>query len=168
MDDKGFSLIELLVAVAISTMIIASVGQAMVLGMRHYSAANTEATMQERAQIAMNILQDEIIDCTALPVFGSMDGKKTLEIYHGLNGVKKSQVYLDHYDSEAGQYDLLYKVVEDGAEPELLASGIVDFKCTIDDEKASVIVEIEFKEGKRGYKASNSIFMRNFESFTSE
>ena len=167
MNNKGISLIELLVAIAISAIIITAIGQAMVMGMRHYSLANNEATLQERAQIVMNILQDEIVDSTKNPVLDPAsgpleDGKNTntIKLFHGENGELETQVRLRSADPES--YELIYEDLKN-SNSEILASGVKSFRCT--QNGAAIKIEIILVEGKRSYGTSNSVFMRNYESF---
>ncbi len=160
MDDKGFSLIELLIAMAISTIIIASVGQAMVMAMRQYSMSNNEATVQERAQIVMNILHDELIDSMVVPV--SKDGK-SLDIIQGNNRI---MIYLEADPDEEGTYLLKYsRQTGDAAkEIETLSKGVKSFACSLNDNGSAVNIELELKDLNRSYKTSSTIYMRNYQS----
>lgn len=61
-NQKGFSLVELLCAVAILSIVIASVGTSMVVSARSYQRGNAELDLQQKAQITANLLTNLIID----------------------------------------------------------------------------------------------------------
>lgn len=61
-NQKGFSLVELLCAVAILSIVITSVGTSMVVSARSYQRGNTELDLQQKAQITANLLTNLIID----------------------------------------------------------------------------------------------------------
>ena len=165
MNNRGFSLVELLSAIAIAAIVITAIGRAMVVGVKQYSTANTESSLQERAQIIMNILQDEIMDSTDGPVIAedpSYKPNNIINIYHGENGQEKSEVFLTNYDAEKNEYELMYKKNDAS---ERLASGVKSFRCGTNAEKSSIILELELSEGDRSFSVSKSVFMRNHMSF---
>ena len=55
-NQKGFSLVELLCAVAILSIVVTSVGTSMVVSARSYQRSNTELDLQQKAQITANLL----------------------------------------------------------------------------------------------------------------
>ncbi len=61
-DHRGFSLIELLVAIAIGSIVIGAVGGILVLTSRSFASTSAEASMQSMSQIVMNHIQDMTID----------------------------------------------------------------------------------------------------------
>lgn len=63
-DQKGFTLVELLIGVVILSIVTVAVCSFIVIGSRSYAAANTEIMLQQEAQLAMNQISDVIIDTT--------------------------------------------------------------------------------------------------------
>ena len=66
-NNKGFTLVELLVATAIIAIVITAITGFMVVGSRTFASTSAEVNLQHESQLAFNQLQDLIID-TALGV----------------------------------------------------------------------------------------------------
>jgi prepilin-type N-terminal cleavage/methylation domain-containing protein len=63
-DQKGFTLVELLIAVAILSVVTATVAGFIVVGSKTYASANNDITIQQEAQLALNQMSDVMIDTT--------------------------------------------------------------------------------------------------------
>lgn len=63
-DSRGFTLVEMIIAIAILSIVAASITSFIVSGSRSYAASNTEIVVQQEAQLAMNQISDVIIDTT--------------------------------------------------------------------------------------------------------
>ena len=61
MENKGFTLVEIIVCLAIMTIVAGSVGAFIVAGNNSYLRGNKELTLQEEAQLAANQMIDLII-----------------------------------------------------------------------------------------------------------
>lgn len=78
-NNKGFSLIELLVALSILAVISLTLVTFMGSSSRTYTRTSTEATLQAEAQVVANAISDRIIDCTenidySTTVLNNVDG----------------------------------------------------------------------------------------------
>ena len=62
MNDHGFTLVEVLVTVAILGIAIGAIGGFMVVGARSFSSTSSEVNLQYESQLAYNQLQDLIVD----------------------------------------------------------------------------------------------------------
>lgn len=62
--NKGFSLVELIIAVAILVIVIGSVCSFIVISSRNYANGNNDISVQQEAQLALNQMSDVIIDAT--------------------------------------------------------------------------------------------------------
>lgn len=60
--QKGFTLVEIIVSLAIMTIVAGSVGAFIVAGNNSYLRGNKELTLQEEAQLTANQMIDLIID----------------------------------------------------------------------------------------------------------
>lgn len=63
-NQKGFTLVELIIAVAIMSIIALAVGGFMVVGTKSYASANNDINVQQEAQLALNQISDVLIDTT--------------------------------------------------------------------------------------------------------
>lgn len=63
-NQKGFTLVELIIAVAIMSIVLLAVCGFIVVGSRSYASANTDISLQQEAQLALNQISDVIIDTT--------------------------------------------------------------------------------------------------------
>lgn len=63
-NQKGFTLVELIIAVAILAIVTAAVCGFIVVGSRSYASSNTDIMLQQDAQLALNQMSDVIIDTT--------------------------------------------------------------------------------------------------------
>ena len=63
-NQKGFTLVELIIAVAILAIVTLAVCGFIVVGSKSYTSANTDIMLQQEAQLALNQISDVIIDTT--------------------------------------------------------------------------------------------------------
>ena len=63
-NQKGFTLVELIIAVAILAVVTVAVCGFIMVGSRSYTSANTDIMLQQDAQLALNQMSDVIIDTT--------------------------------------------------------------------------------------------------------
>ena len=61
-NSAGFTLVEVLVAVAILGVAVTAIGGFLVSGIRSYSSTSAEAKLQNEAQMALNQIEDIVID----------------------------------------------------------------------------------------------------------
>ena len=63
-NQKGFTIVELLIAIAILSIVIAAVCGFILVGSRSYAAGNSDISVQQEAQLALNQMSDVVIDTT--------------------------------------------------------------------------------------------------------
>lgn len=63
-DQRGFTIVELLIVVAILSIVILSVCGFILVGSRSYVSANSDISVQQEAQLALNQMSDVLIDTT--------------------------------------------------------------------------------------------------------
>lgn len=66
MNNKGLSLVELLVALAVSSIVLAGLSFLMINVMKLYARTNANVELQNEAQTAMNLVLDNIMDASGL------------------------------------------------------------------------------------------------------
>lgn len=76
-DQRGFTIVELLIAVAILSIVVASVCGFILVGSNSYAAANSDINVQQSAQLALNQMSDVLIDTTRSVNYMGYDGGGT-------------------------------------------------------------------------------------------
>ncbi len=165
--NRGYSLIELIVTIAIASILVIVVGTVMVSSATSYSAANAEATVQTRAQIVMNQIEDLVIDTRGGVDYGYMSGAdsvawgnlkdsedmsqpygKRLRLYNVYTGSKtKKQVCELEWKSD--DKTLLYREYDsaDGenvtsSTEELLSENVSDFACDLTEVSTNRVLKV--------------------------
>ena len=115
-NRKGFTIVELICSIAIFSIIMTSVGSALVISARSYRNGNTELGVQQQAQIASNLLTNLIIDSDK--VVQASDGKLVVE--------KMESGGLVTYTVELRGGELIYYTSTDSTE-RTLAENITGF-----------------------------------------
>lgn len=189
-DQKGFTLVELLVAVAIAAIVGGAVLGFMVVGARSFSSTSAEVNLQHEAQLAFNQLQDMIID-TAVGIdymYGSVETEENLVsseigipagaafkklrmyntdvIYEIVWSRAESRLYYNEYNAiESTDSDGNEIIIKGGAkaEKERMADDITDFSVDLTrmESKRIVRVDMEFSRSEKIYRSSHNITLRN-------
>lgn len=119
-DNKGFSLVELLIAVAIAAIVGGSVFGFMTVGAKTFGQTSTDVHLQNEAQLAFNQIQDLVID-TVVGLdyvyitgddFGDDSNKVVTdaEIPVGVKG--KKLIMYNNYGSGRDIYEIVWKADE--------------------------------------------------------
>lgn len=160
-NQKGFSLIELIVAIAILTIVGAAVVGFCMSGTNSYKTVSTEVDLQYEAQLAVNQLSDLLIDANHGVGFDSAN--QTLYIYND------SVAYAIVFESANQQLMLKkYNVTTDSVTLEssnLMAEYVTAFSAVIPTEDKSsrqmVNLTITFKKDDKSYLGEKNVTLRN-------
>lgn len=81
-DQRGFTIVELLIAIAILAIVVAAVCGFILVGSRSYASANSDISVQQEAQLALNQMSDVLIDTTRSVNYAGYDasGKPVLAL----------------------------------------------------------------------------------------
>ena len=174
LNNKGFTLAELVVAFAILAVVMLSVGFAIGTGSRTYGKIAADINLQYESQLAMSQLQEYIIDCNAC-VGVSPDGGSLYIVNKTESGcdifkfAKKSdgdelwfyKAAADAFDPAAPDFSA---VVFDAGQP--MSSYVESFSAAVsvlpDTMKAaSVVVTIRYASGGETYNGCQTFALRN-------
>ena len=72
--NKGFSLVEILVALAVGSIVLAAVTMLIIMGVNNYRKETANASAQNEANIAMNQIADNIMEADCFTVKENSDG----------------------------------------------------------------------------------------------
>lgn len=142
-NNKGLSLVEMVIAVAIISIVIVTVTSFMVTGTKLFSRSHDEIRKQERAQLAVSAIENRIIDAQKGVTCREDANRKVLTIYNlDSDGTTRRYEYFvyDIVDKK------IYYLSSTGTEitdfsgmdkSEVVAEDVTDFKLTQKGESKS-------------------------------
>ena len=186
---KGFTLVEIIVSLAIMSIVAGAVGAFVIAGNNSYMRGNRELTLQEEAQLTANQLIDLIIDVERGINFQTTIGSAVDEEGHIVaDNVPAAELILRNNDNvymvrwQGGSgYDsanqlYLYEASNGGkdsdgnmiwgdpvsAAPSLMAEYVTAFNIDLTDlDKRKVKLEMKFSYQDKTYDISETIKLRN-------
>ena len=147
-ENKGMSLVEVLITVAILAIVIVTAGAFMTTSSRSFAKGSADSDVQDEAELAVNQIEDLIIDVNGGVDMNDDAAKTELVLYHaedtnGTTVYKKRTVTLDKGSGnmQCSEWNMLYDsaaddYVEDGAavyENQLLADNVTNFEVDLSD-----------------------------------
>lgn len=185
-DQKGFTLVELIIAIAILAIVTLAVCGFIVVGSRSYTSSNTDIMLQQEAQLALNQISDVIIDTTDSINYGdgtelvlkdsefsSEPDTKILVVVNkkGSNNDNDSYRFEWSKDTETIYFNTSDTVIDD-AHPEpvfadanraILAQHVKELHIDISqfEENRVVMISMTFQNGNKEYSTSNNVTVRN-------
>jgi prepilin-type N-terminal cleavage/methylation domain-containing protein len=168
-DNRGFTLVELIVSIAILSIIAVAAAGFLLAGTRTYTGVNYSVRLQYESQIAMNQLQTYIMNCNA----GAAFDKSSNTLYvadRDVDGKLKVNVFkLDGENLLFANKDAVQEAVVPGSD-KIFAEGVqsinVEFKPGIDKNAktgnaGSAVVTITMERGGKSYSGEQTIALRN-------
>lgn len=157
-NNAGMSLVEMVCAVGVMSIICMSIGGIMVSGARNYQSGMNEVTLQQKAQFVVNQLDDFLIDTIKTATFVS--DTLTMVDYDG------ATEYTIQHD---GDKLVFTKVVKDAvgsiltSETEVIADGVDSFSADTTDfnRNGNIKLNLGFDDGVKRYSADFNITSRN-------
>lgn len=153
LNNKGLTLVELMIAMAIATIVIGSITYFMATSTKSYRKANDEITLQLEGQTILNQLKELIIEAHNVKMDESA---KTLTIYRGdmIYYIKLEDKQLLLNKKESG--------LEDAAGDTWVLFGeyVKEFevKDTGDNNNnSSILISFELSKNGSSYKVNNSL-----------
>lgn len=153
-NNRGFSLVETVCAVAIIGLTSTAIGSAMIMSTDNYQRGNTEVDVQKEAQLATNLIGNLLVDATDASYLGN-----TLTIYG--EGIEYEIVY------NPTTKKLTYKETKGGSSTTgTLAENVTNFKPNLDNwDNMNARIDMAIEKNGRNYEASYNTTARNAASF---
>ncbi|MBD5445048.1 MAG: prepilin-type N-terminal cleavage/methylation domain-containing protein, partial [Lachnospiraceae bacterium] len=189
-DNRGLTLVELLITVTILALVIAGAATFMLAGSKSFAKGNADSNVQGEAELAVNQIEDLIIDVNGGVDFTDDTDASTLTMYHveadssGVTVNKKRTVKWDKSDNNI--YSGEWTVDKDGSgvyvetstiyANQLLAENVTDFNVDLSDKYTetakdgtdieivrSVVIRVDCLDstGKSTYATTPTITLRN-------
>lgn len=169
-DRRGLSLIELVVAMAILSIITATIGGAMVVATHSYRQGTVESSLQQESQFTANLIESLIVDATksvvAEPaIVENPDGSETFPTTTKLTITNEGDnYYVINYDGKKLTYnEYAGGTLVNAEENELLADHVSDFKVDARNfaSARNVLLTIAMKNENSEYTTSYNVTSRN-------
>ena len=188
-NNRGFTLVELLVSLLVSSMVILSASLFLSATIRTYNYSNTEVSLQMESQIALNLLENLVIEsteceyddayvyqadsdnsyvCTLFEIYSTDESGNSI-LYLIIHDAEDSMLLLKKLDLTGGvSADDIKNTVKEAIEaekPALLANYVTKLKvspASLDtDTEGLVRIDIELEYNDKTYTSSTSISLRN-------
>lgn len=178
-DNRGLTLVELIVTVAVSAIVVGAIWSFVLISSRSYESSKTEAELQQEVQQTMNHVQNLLIDTNkAVAYFYQEEDSSFTQISSDYDtpkdATKRLEVYNDdtvgHLVWDKENQEIEYK---EGLKADLgdqtkwesavLAKGVESFAIdTSQVEKKNVLkVKMSFVRNDKTYTATRNIALRN-------
>ncbi len=151
-DNRGFSLIELVIAVAILAVIAVLVVTFLMTSTGSYKNVSSETELQFEAQLAINQIHDLVVDANKSV---KKQGANSLLVEN--NDV----IYEISYDPDACII-YLTKIKAGNSETSVLSEYVTSFHATVDETKGRVSIGLTMKRDKREAEITDVVTLRNY------
>lgn len=154
--NRGFTLVELIVSIAILGIIIISASTFLVTGTRTYSSLNYSVRLQYEAQLAMAQLQEYTIDCTSGMAWD--DTKDALYIANG------GTVHIFDYDGTTQTISYGTGTAAENLSftaDSICAEHVTNMDVKLLNAGKQVEITLTMMRGKKTYTATQVIALRN-------
>jgi len=181
-DNRGFTLIELVICMVIFSIVVASVFGFMLAGARSYSTITNRLNLELDSQLAMNQLENYIMDCntnlyySANPTTstntlfvinkGSTDTKYDVHIFQFTGGRINYGFGEDAATLSSGNYTYSTTAVTDQLADSVTAFSVRYFRAdgteiTTGSRAASVTITVELTRNSVPFRGTKTIALRN-------
>ena len=162
MDNRGLTLVELLVAIVISMVVIGAIWQFMLISTKSYDSQKTITDLQQEVQQTLNHVENLVIDADRAVDYRVEGTKKILEIFSS-NKIGKLTWDQDKKTLEYTETAVAEGIVSETSESAILAEGVESFETDISKVESNKIIKISLGFAKKGktYEATRNITLRN-------
>lgn len=176
-NQGGYSLVELIVAIAIMVIVGVAVTSFLITEINNYRNARAETSVQYEAQLTNNQIHDMLIDVTAGLSYkttgdaGSRESKLYFYDWDDSTGVQKNIVSIVTWkeaDQQLNYVSYEYNGTDiTGVEEtnnQLMAEYVTDFEVTLPDENSNsrqVSYSLSFAKDGKTYSTQNTVTLRN-------
>jgi prepilin-type N-terminal cleavage/methylation domain-containing protein len=161
-DNRGFTLVELIVSIAILGVIAVAAAGFLLAGTRSYTNVNYSVRLQYESQLAMRQIENQVINCNS----GLAWDSNTSTLYVADKGDSGSPLYVFKFDNTKNQ--LLFgsgSTVSVPTPNKIMAEHMTGFIVSaipdVNSQSDSVNIKIQMEMGGKEYQATQTIALRN-------
>ncbi len=181
MKNRGFTFVEMLLAIAMSSIIALGIGYMMQSSSENYTGVQTELSLQSDAQIIMNTISNHLLEANNAYYNA---GLHLLTIYHGNESNRypqeliwhdtvNSKIYIyqvtgdnETDDATYAEFTNLVTSMDSRLENYLLGINISSFECDQTESdglgnKTTVTITINMSFSDTEYKLQSKVHLRN-------
>ena len=161
-NNRGFTLVELIVSMAILGIIALAASAFMVAGTKTYSSLNYAVRLQYEAQLAMAYLQEYTVDCTKGIAWDAT--QKTLYIANEDGDPATTDAIVHVFDYDPYTQTISYgsgSIAENLTFPvnAVAAEHVKSMEVVLADKQATITLEMA--RGSKTYTATQIVALRN-------
>lgn len=179
-NNKGFSLIELIISIAILGVVAVAALGFMVSGTRGFSSVSSNVSLQYKSQLAMNYIQEYVIDCNTGICFDDntlyvLDAETVTDEETGDDvvvytahvfkyvGSDKAIYYMKSIATPQATGEYSFTVSDPDPLTDLLTDGVSSFSVAFSgtEQVSEATVSIDFFIRNRTYSGTQTIALRN-------
>ena len=166
-NNKGFTILEIIITLAIFSIVITMVGRFLITNIKHYNRINDNTEIMDQAQFVTGFLDIELSQSAGIKSIISIDGLKLMDSNLG-NYIKYIELYTrdntklvnPSFQLKNGN-DIFYKSNSElGTYIDKIYVEPIPMNQSFKDSKG-VAYKIYFKKDKSTYSIEKSIHFRN-------
>lgn len=152
LNNKGYTLVELLLSIAILAIVMAQVANIMYSTTLIYKNGNRDISLQTEAQQIVAMVEELVMDC---------DGKVTFNSTSNTITIDNKASWMTDYTITLND-DKLYLAAA-GGNPQLMADGVksIDMDLSNYEHESKVYFTVEMENESSEYASSKDIYLRN-------
>lgn len=176
-DNRGFSLIELLVAIAIASIVGVAVFGFMITGARSFQRTSADVNVQHESQLVMNQIQDMLVDTNVGVEYTEDETQSVLtmynydaqdpnkRVYEVVYRPVDKRIFYNEYSPIASEDSGIRSVSKGSAlyTEQLLGENIEHFSADLSalEKKRVVRIDLTVKRSSSDYSSSSNVTLRN-------
>ncbi len=173
-NNKGFTLVELIITIAVSSFVILSITVLLTTSVRTYGSLHSTINLQYNSQIVTTQIQERVLDCNGGIAFDDAenvlyvvnindDGTKVLYVYRLADG---DMMYGEKTSATTGTDDDIIVFAQDLSTnaTDLMSRDILDFDVEAQVENGEVIsavIILDYLDEGNEYSVKQTISLRN-------
>ena len=180
MNNKGFTLVELIVASLVATIVIASIVTYGMIGVQNFKSAKSETSAQNETEIVVMAMRDRIKTAKDFRVYSS-DNIRALELLYGddsesgyttydcafIYSISDTDMYIvTNGESDSMSIDIESIDLESLKRSNLVSRYITDFQISPNKlnecENGIIDIIIQSSVGNQTYQQSFKVKLRNY------
>ena len=168
-NDRGFTLVELIVSIALLGIIAVAAAGFLVTGTRTYTNVNYSVRLQYETQLAMNQIQDYVINCSQ-GIAWDGDGSTCSTLYIVNSDKTEKKISFSSTDGTLSFGQGIAAETDSVIASDLMAENVTAFSVTFSPAPteqnktttaAAATVTLTMERGGKSYTGTQTIALRN-------